>query len=470
MKFPQFPHLKCSRVWACSTVLSPILILAGLLCVRQQCHAQQPLAAQSEISANPLSNINWFSGPQKVSLGDFADINIPPGYHFTDVHGARMILASFNDPIPDDLLGILAPTPGHWMAILEFSPVGYVKNPAITQINSGKVLKQILNQIEKQGPSSITSLTWQSQPVYDALNHVLEWSLQVATPSSKLMNETAVMFGRHGVLQLTIVQHLSDPRAPSVKQLVSTTTFKPGERYADYKRGDKVAQIGLPEIISGQTGPQTAGASGGGFGAIVPWIYCGFAACLLAGGVVVVRRRNKSQRRAGDPVPVSASKNKSPVSSVPKPVFNHSHHHRSKPFRRKHRKRIFDFTKFYTKVMRELSPYAYGPPIPSTIKSHSNALAGGYSHTSSNGHANVQSNGHATSHEANIIQTTKSEMEDLIAIQKSLIEQQKCLLEEQTRMIGEKRVLIEEQIAFLKAQSTLAVDPSQQDYSLKIAQ
>lgn len=474
----KFRLLKSPRAWTNSTVSNLVSALVALFCLLQQCQAQQQFASQSDVSVDPLKYVNWISGPQKVTLGDFADINVPQGYRLTDVHGARMVLDSINNPIPDDLVGILAPTSGKWMAVLQYSPKGYVKNPDVTKINTTAVLKRVLEQINgKQTKASVVSLDWQSQPSYDANSHLLEWSLIVTTPSSaKVLNQTAVLLGRHGVMQVTIAQPSSLANAPSLKQLVSNVTFKGGERYTDYQTGDKVAEIGLAELISGEKHAQTAGFFGGGFGAVAAWIYGGFAICLVTGGIVVILRRNKkqprSQAQAYATAPVPVVKNGIPAKAVlsnsPTPVLKKSETNGhtqpkgvagqvngSKQFNRNRRRRVFDYPKFYTNVMRELSLYSYAPNNGTNGKSRSNGYANGHTNGESNGHAN----GHTqTSNGAMANESIKSQIEDLIATQKSLIQEQKCLLEQQTKLIEEKRWLIDEQTAFLKSQSSLAAD------------
>jgi uncharacterized membrane-anchored protein len=487
LKHMKFPRLKSPWARAHSIVVSSfVTVLAALLCMQQQCQAQQEFVSQPDSSVDPLKFVNWLSGPQKVTLGDFADINIPDGCRLTDVHGARMILVSINNPIPDDLLGILAPSSGKWMAILKYSPDGYVKNPDVTQIDTNAILKLVLNQVtEKSGHASIASVTWQSQPTYDATRHLLEWSLQLITPSAKIWNQTAVILARHGVFEVTVAQPDSSVRAPSLEQLVACISFKAGERYADYRSGDKAAEIDLNDLISGEKHAQTAGFFGDGFGSVVTWIYCAFALCLITAGVAFVFRRNKRRNRTHRhhrrthihaPVPAPVIKSKAPVNSAssnplsitginstanghaqPKPMSN-NHRHGAKPFYHHRRKRIFDYPKFYTKVVRELSRRHYGPPIATNGKSNLNGHANNHGHAHSDGHAQVQPDGHAAQNEMNAHQTNKSEIAEVIDAQKSLIQEQNSILEQQTRLIEEKRRLIEEQTALLNNRSRPAVN------------
>lgn len=470
MKFPLFP------------------VLTVFLCIQQLCLAQQDVS-QSGVSMNPLNDVYWITGPQKVSLGDFVDINIPDGYRLTDVHGARMILASINDPIPDDLVGILAPAAGKWMAILEYSHDGYVKNPAMLKKDATAVLKQVRDQMNELEASSVKSLVWQLEPAYDAQRHLLEWSLLVSTPSTKILSRTSALLGRHGVLQITVVQPLSSTDVPSLNQLASNITFKNGERYSDYTGGDKIAEIGLAELILGEKHTRAASVSSGKSAVVAGWIYCGLAVCLITGGAIAIRRRNRiprrrRHRRAWFPRLLPSIKNKAPVNSVPsnqiplalkinesnrhsgaKPVVSHADWW--KPFNRKRRKRSFNHSKFYMEVMRNLS-YSCVQTGTANGKSNSNGHTGSHINGGTNAHADVHSNGHAAANGANAKQTAKSEIEDLIAAQKSLIEQQKCIMEQQSRLIEEKRRLIEDQTALFKTESDRVID--QQPYPLKFGQ
>jgi uncharacterized membrane-anchored protein len=478
----KFRRLKIprGRVYAIITCLVPIL--TALLCLPPAGQAQQSLAAPSGVFADPLKYVNWISGPQNVTVEDIADICVPDGCRLTEVHGARMILASFNDAIPDDLIGIIAPASGKWMGILEYSPAGYVEDPDMSRIDSNAVLKKVVDQMNSKAKQSVTTLNWQSQPAYDAAQHVLKWSLvAVNSTSTKVLSRTAALFGRHGVLQITIVQPFSPGDVPSLKQLAGTIAFKNGERYTDYQRGDKVAEIGLVELILGEKQAHQTSLANGGFGALAVWIYCGLAACLVTVGVIMLLRRNKAPRlhrrrlsRIHTHVPAPAIQNKALVNNVssnqlslalkyhesnghavPIPISNHRNGWRL--FKRKRRKRVYDFSKSYMNIMRQLSRGSFlsvnatngKPPSNGHANEHSNGHGNGDSHIHTNGHFK----GSAAPNGAAENQTVKPEIVNLIACLQILIAEQKSLLEQQTRLIKEKSRLIEEQTAFLKTQS-----------------
>jgi uncharacterized membrane-anchored protein len=474
---------------AYTTVARLVPVLTALLCLPPQCPAQQLSADQLSVTADTLKYVNWISGPQSVGLENIADIYVPDGYRITDVHGARMILASFNDAVPDDLIGIVAPTSGKWMGILEYSPAGYVADPDARQINTNAVLKRVLDQMKAKGKSSVTTLDWQSQPAYDAKEHVLTWSLVAAGPSSaKILSRTAALLGRHGVLQITIVQPYSLSGMPSLNELAGKIAFKNGERYIDYRGGDKVAEIGLAELILGEKQSQSASLASDGSGTIAVWIYCGLAVGLVTGGGAMFLRRNKTPHhhrhrhgRFHAPIPVPAIQNKLPANNVPSnqlslalkydesnghaiPIPISNHRNGWKPFKRKRRKRVYDYSKSYMNIMRQLSHDSYLSASATNGKSSSSGHADGHSNGHGHGDINVHANGHSNGATEN--QTIKPEIVSLITSLQSLIEEQKSLLEQQVRLIEEKSRLIEEQTAFLEAQAL--VDGHQVNVSVAI--
>jgi uncharacterized membrane-anchored protein len=464
-------------------------VVTGVFCLHSECQAQQTYS-QSAIFSDPLKQVTWISGPQKITIGDFADVNIPAGYRFTDARGARVILGNANSPVPDDLIGVLAKDSDAWLAVMEYSPKGYVKNVTLAQINSTTILKGVQKQLQTPD-NGITSVNWVSQPAYDSEAHLLTWSLQVQSASGKFQNEAVAMLGRHGVMEIT--GNLPYPLAadaPSLKQVASNISFKEGERYSDYQSGDKVAEIGLVGLIAGEDGEHAFAA---GTATWVYWVYSGLAVCIVLGGVMVLVMRKKGRHHhrhhhhhAHAPVPASAPA-QTIAAQQPSPVLSNGvtnghapangvsttngvRHHRNRS-----KKRVFDYPKFYTNVMKELSFHSYGAsPMMLNGKSNGNGYRNGHTNGHANGHTNGHSNGsngsngHANgTNGSGVNEAIKSGIEELIATQKNLIQEQKCLLEQQTRLIEEKRWLIEEQTAFLKGQASMM---DEQQYPLKFEQ
>lgn len=456
-------------------------VVTGTVCV-QQSLAQQA-NSQSPVFSDPLKQINWISGPQKVSIGSFADVSIPNGYRFTDARGARVILDNANTPVPNDLIGVLADSGGTWWAVMEYDKNGYIKSADLSQIDSAAVLKSVQKHLQNQDNRGITSLTWQSQPAFDAQADSVTWSIQAKAGSAETLNEGVALLGRHGVMEVTAVRPYPLAAAPALAQIVSKDiTFKAGERYADYQNGDAVGEISLAGLIAGDGGRavQTGTATW------VYWVYSGLAVCVAFAGFMVVGSRKKQRRHRAvrTPVPVAqavpaaqpavvAPVRPSVQASVPLTNVKLNGHaktngtsvDRNGKFHRNRRKRVFDYPKFYTHVMKELSFHAYeASPLMMNGKSrngHTNGYTNGHTNgNGANGHTNGANGSNGSNGTSN--DSFKSGVEELIATQKALIQEQKCLLEQQTRLIEEKRWLIEEQTAFLKGQVL-----SEQQFPLK---
>ncbi|HTR41894.1 MAG TPA: hypothetical protein VMH87_09790 [Pseudomonadales bacterium] len=171
-------------------------------------------------------------------------------------------------------------------------------------------------------------------------------------------------------------------------------------------------------------------------------IYCALAIGLIAGGAAILRRRHKTKHRrirTQAPTPAIKAKGRENKTSDHQSVAvkNNAANGHAGPrplFRRRRRKRIFNYSKFYTSVIKELSQHTY----------HSAAIT----HAKSRAHGHSQ--GHIASNGVNVNPTAKSDLNDLIAQRNILIQTQKALLEEQARLIQEKNRMIEEQTSFHK--------------------
>src|SRR5450631_2159797 len=212
----------------------------------------------------------WISGPEMTSLGAIADLQIPAGYRFTGSEGAGNLLRQMNNPVPPGLIGILTPNSGEWLAVIEFNQIGHVSDARNnSQMNSTALLKAIKDRTEAQnndpmnmGGLTTASVDWESQPVYDEKDHSLEWAVRAETQSGKVVNHSVVLLGRQGVLDVTMVKAYQGlPDLVPLKQLVKNISFKRGQAYADYQKGDKTAGVSLANLVVNDEAPAASEAS-----------------------------------------------------------------------------------------------------------------------------------------------------------------------------------------------------------------
>jgi uncharacterized membrane-anchored protein len=391
----------------------------------------------------------WVLGPSKTSLGAVADLQIPAGYHFTDAEGARILLKRMNNPVPAGIIGILAPTSGESLAVIEFSDIGYVNDTHKEEMNSKVILKAIQdrneaqnNGIPKDGGVVTASVDWENQPVYDQKDHSLEWAIRAETPSGKVINHTLVLLGRRGVLDVTMIkasQGSSD--VMPLKQLVNNISFKEGQAYADYQKGDVTAGVSLADLVVDDENSAATHENLPARDATNPFAWIYFYYYLLGGGVVVLlgllffknlskRRKYRSGHQHGEHFPAPTSelpKNGNGLNGV---KLNGSNGHLAR------RKRAANFGKFYTNMILELSssnceeflthnwkPVTPAPKAPSQLNGSESNPA--------------------------IVATNL----ELMTIQKNLIEEQRRFMQQQSRFIDEKSQLIQEQSRLLERQS-----------------
>jgi uncharacterized membrane-anchored protein len=406
----------------------------------------------------PQNEPDWVSGPAKVSLGAVADLQIPAGYHYLDAEGARSLLQRMNNPVPNGIVGILAPVSGESLAVIAFSDMGYVNDAGKDGMNSKAILKAIQNRNESQNNdilkgsvATAISVDWVSRPVYDPKDHSLEWAIQAETQSGKVINHTVVLLGRRGVLDVTMVNTSqgSSGLIP-LKQLVKNISFKEGQTYADYQKSDATAGVSLGDLVVDDENPATSSTKDSPVRAAsdpFAWIY--FYYYLLGGGVVVLLGllfiKNLSKRKKHRAVHQHSQHSFGTTSglALSNNGNGNGNGHGSNGVKLNglnghlaRRKRAANFGKFYTNMILELSSsnceevlsHNWNPatPVPK-VPSSPNAFPSDPAIVTAN--------------------------LELITIQKNLIEEQRRFILEQSKFIEEKRQLIEAQNRMVERQS-----------------
>jgi uncharacterized membrane-anchored protein len=221
------------------------------------------------------SKVKWTRGPASVSIGSQANFEIPAGIVFTDGSGARRLL-EFSGNIPDGSeLGLFAPTNLEWFAIFDFSEEGYVKDDDKDKLDADKMLAAIKKGNEagnaerkKRGWPLMKIVGWDQPPAYDSETHNLGWAIRVESDGGQSVNYNTRLLGRKGIMSVNLV---IDPEKlpatlPEYKQMLAKYDYKPGERYSEFKQGDKIAKYGLAALVVG--GAAAGAAKLGLFGTI----------------------------------------------------------------------------------------------------------------------------------------------------------------------------------------------------------
>jgi len=218
------------------------------------------LAQQDDVDAQ-FAALAWKLGPTQADLGGIARVVVPTGYRLLGGGDTGRFMELTQNPSHGDELGVLLSDDASWFVVFEFSPEGYVKDDE--QLDSDAILSGIkkgtdkANSIRRQrGWPILNILGWNQQPFYDPQTNNLTWSIRASSEGSTVINHSTRLLGRRGVMNVDLVLSPEDVASavPAFNSLMTKFTFNPGNRYAEFTRGDKVAQYGLTGLIVGGTG------------------------------------------------------------------------------------------------------------------------------------------------------------------------------------------------------------------------
>ncbi len=223
-------------------------------------------AAAQEPEADGLSSrAGWTKGPHTGSLGEQAAIVVPEGSYFLDASATRAFLqATENVPSGHELGAVVRPAEGDgpsWFALFSFSDEGYVDDSDKDAIDADALLTSMKKGTEadnaerqKRGWAPFNLDGWQTRPFYDTSTHNLTWAIRGSSPGeSATINHAVRLLGRHGVMSVALVagQEGIEATTNDFNHLLTGFSYKSGQRYAEFRKGDKMAGYGLAALIGG---------------------------------------------------------------------------------------------------------------------------------------------------------------------------------------------------------------------------
>ncbi len=228
------------------------------------------LRAQSADEKRDIFNsIDWADGPAEGRLGDVAHLAVPETCRFTEAKGAKTFLELTENPTSGTEVGLLlcstasadaSADPQRWFVVYEYDASGYVKDDEKTQLDGDKILSTLRegnaagnSERRRRGWSELTLDGWIRPPYYDESTNNLTWATRVISDGDTAANHSVRLLGRGGVMKVDLV---TDPAGlavvlPSFDGVVATTKFDPGNTYAEWRSGDKVAAYGLTALVAG---------------------------------------------------------------------------------------------------------------------------------------------------------------------------------------------------------------------------
>jgi uncharacterized membrane-anchored protein len=229
--------------------LAFVLALAGVSAFAQE--------AAPKDADSPFTALDWHRGPATENIASKATIKTVEDLSFLDEANSKRFL-ELTGNVPEEGNYIIVSDSSEWWATFSFDPSGYVKDDE--KIDADDLLATLKgndepsNEYRRQlGLDELHTEGWAVPPHYDAQTRQLEWGLKLRSKDSVTVNYTVRLLGRTGVMNATLV---ADPESlekdiPSFKASLAGFAFNPGETYAEYKEGDRVAEYGLAALVVG---------------------------------------------------------------------------------------------------------------------------------------------------------------------------------------------------------------------------
>lgn len=233
-------------------------------------------AAGEGDQAKSPRDLQWHSGPGADPIAAKATLNVPDGVMFIDEANSKQFLQMTGN-IPDPGNFIVYSKKDKWWATFSFNPIGYVKDDE--KIDADDLLQKMKEhdgpgneERRKLGFGELHTDGWYVPPHYDSATKRLEWGLKLHSDKDVSLNYTIRFLGRSGVMNATLVSSPEklDADVRSFKAVLDGFDFNNGERYAEFRAGDHVAEIGLGALVLG--GAAAVAAKKGFFGAILAFL------------------------------------------------------------------------------------------------------------------------------------------------------------------------------------------------------
>ncbi|MEM9333806.1 MAG: DUF2167 domain-containing protein [Pseudomonadota bacterium] len=172
-----------------------------------------------------------------------------------------------------------------WFALFSYEDTGHVEDDedidADALLDSIRAGTEVGNEERRRrGWAEMNIVGWQSKPAYSDQTNRLSWAILAESAGEEIVNYNTRLLGRTGVISAVLVAEpaILDTSIAEFETLLEGFAYNPGQTYAEYKPGDKLATYGLAALVTGGAAVAvTKGLNSGTLKAIGLAILAGFA-------------------------------------------------------------------------------------------------------------------------------------------------------------------------------------------------
>ena len=204
-----------------------------------------------------IKALQWQQGPRTESIAGKATLRTTDSLMYIDERNSKKFL-ELTGNIPSDGNFIIYNSSKDWWATFEFDPSGYVKDDE--KIDADALLKELRDgdvegnkERQRLGLAELHTEGWSVPPHYDEATKRLEWGVKLRSNNGVSVNYTVRILGRTGVTSATLVSSPENLASDveSFKAILPGFEYNSGEKYAEFKQGDRIAEYGLAALIAG---------------------------------------------------------------------------------------------------------------------------------------------------------------------------------------------------------------------------
>ena len=216
------------------------------------------------VEALHRKGVKTTEGPSTVKLGSVAEYRLAEGQHFIGRDSLETFFKLTRNVYSEKELGVVL-DPSGWMLFFDFADVGYVKDEDKDKLDAEKLMASMRENQEaanehrkKQGWDEMKLQGWATTPHYDEKTHNLTWALKLSSSQDEYksvwINESIRLLGRGGYMNVTLVadpEEYASASQATATLLAGNFNYITGQRYAEWKKGDKIAAVGLSALVLG---------------------------------------------------------------------------------------------------------------------------------------------------------------------------------------------------------------------------
>jgi uncharacterized membrane-anchored protein len=216
---------------------------------------------EAELKAAFMAEFSFVEGPTDGDLGE-AMLKVPAGSMFAGKAGTNKWSVATSGREDPEARGLVNGPNGRWMVLFTYEDTGHVKDDEKDDLDAGDLLdsykegQESANEFRQQnGIEPIFIDGWEQQPAYNEQVKSLEWAITAHSPTSaRIVNFNTRLLGRTGVMS-AVLMYGDDVQLKDIigdfRTLMSGFTFKEGQRYSEFRDGDKLAEYGLAALVAG---------------------------------------------------------------------------------------------------------------------------------------------------------------------------------------------------------------------------